>query len=83
MPRNACGSAKKRFVISGGFGSFTDNTLTLLADSVDFADSVNRDAFARDREAALKVIQSSHSDTAEWSAAKAQLARIEALEALH
>ncbi|MCB0353042.1 MAG: ATP synthase F1 subunit epsilon [Bdellovibrionales bacterium] len=79
----ASGSKKvQRMVVSGGFVSFSENKLTVLADSLDDLSSVNRDSYASDRGVLQKVVEAGSLDDVETIAAKAKLDRIEAIDQL-
>lgn len=69
-------------VVSGGFCSFSNDTLTILADAVDFPDSVDRDAVMRERPELEKVLLEHDTNSAEWVRARSKLSRVEALQSL-
>lgn len=71
-----------RLVISGGFCNFNDDTLTILADSIDMIDTVDREAYAKDRQKFSETLSGGDASSAEWNFAKEQLARIEAIDAM-
>ena len=74
--------AAKRMVVSGGFCSFQDGVLTILADSVDFADSIDKDAYATERDELADFINQGHSQDPERIVAREKLLRIEAIDKL-
>ena len=76
------GGQSKKLVVSGGFCSFADDVLTVLADTVDLPESVDRASYANDRAGLNKVLQGGDSTDPQWLAAQQKLARIEALDQL-
>ncbi len=72
----------QRMVVSGGFCTFTDHSLVVLADSVDTPTGINRDTYAAKRQELTKAIESGTSYEPEWHLAKENLARIEAIDRL-
>ena len=76
------GSSAKRLVISGGFCSFSNNTLTILADMVDMPDKVDRETYSKGRGQYQKTIEQGNTRDPEFDYAKQQLARIEAIDTL-
>lgn len=75
-------SQATRLVISGGFCTFSGNTFVILADSVDFAESVNRTTYDTERDALSKVVDTSSTFTGEWQQAQEKLQRIGAIDKL-
>ena len=77
------GGGPARRVVSGGFCSFTDNVLTILADSYDSRESIG-DArqLEAEKQTLAKVLQEGNTYDAEWSRAREKLLRIEAIESL-
>jgi len=78
----ATSSESVRVVISGGFCTFSDNTLSVLADSVDTPESVAGGAYSSEREKLLEVMKSSGPQDTEWVIAQSKLARIDAIDRL-
>lgn len=76
------GSERKRAVISGGFCSFSNNTLAVLSDSIDTTESVDPDRYSTEREALRSFVAGSDGYSDEWAIAAAKLARIDAIEKL-
>lgn len=72
----------KRFVVSGGFVNLVDDKVTLLADSVDFLDSVDRDDYAQRREELRKILDVGNTLDPSYHHAKNDFARIEAIDRL-
>ncbi|MCB0321796.1 MAG: F0F1 ATP synthase subunit epsilon [Bdellovibrionales bacterium] len=72
----------ERVVISGGFTSFENNTLLVLSDSADNRDSVNLDTYAVQRQELGETLESQIVGSVEWTRAKAELDRIEAIDEL-
>ena len=71
-----------RLVVSGGFANFTDDGLSILADSVDTLDSVDRERYADEREEITAFLKDKDTNDAEWQYAAERLARIEAIDRL-
>ena len=72
----------KRLVISQGFCSFQNDELIVLTDKVIFADTVNKSAFAVDREALKSTVADGAQTSPEWVVANNKLKEIEAIETL-
>ena len=74
--------SSKRLVISGGFCTFRGESMTILADAVYRADTVDS-GYASERQKHADTLKSPL-DTAslEWQVAKEKLARIEAIDEL-
>jgi len=69
-------------VVSGGFCNDSEDVLTILADSVDFPDSVDRENYDSERKNLMQIIETSNSEEPRWKDAKSRLNRIEALDDL-
>jgi len=72
--------APKRFVVSEGFVSFSDNTLTLLADHTDFAEDIDQQSYSSQRADFEKLIKSGNTLDPDHKFAVIGLKRIEAIE---
>lgn len=72
----------KRLVISEGFCTFGNDELTVLADDVLFPETVDKDAYIREREDALTLIAAGHCDDPERVQAGERLNYIQAVEQL-
>ena len=79
---SAAGGETKKVVVAGGFCQCGDSTLTVLADTVDFADSIDTAKYGADRAELQKLIDHEDSQTPQWQVAKERLARIEAIDKL-
>jgi len=71
-----------KLVIAGGFCSFSDEHLTVLADAVDAPENVDRSTYGAERANLQKVLQGGDSSDPQWAVAQQKLARIEALDQL-
>jgi len=69
-------------VISGGFCNDSEDVLTILADSVDFPDTIDRENYANDREKLKGILDTINSSEPRWQDAQTRLSRIEALDEL-
>lgn len=76
------GKSPHRFVISGGFSSFNDNTLLLLTDTADSLSTVDKDQYAAKRSELTKILSEHIVDSPEWNRARVALSRIEAIDEL-
>ena len=74
--------SKKRVVVSGGFCNFSGDSLTLLADSIDFPENIDRSNYGKDRAALESVIKEGNAGSPEFQAASDKLARIDAIDRL-
>ena len=72
----------QRLVISGGFCSFADGTFTILADSVDRLETVDRANYDKERAELSKFVQTGDSLNPDFQLAQEKLARIEAIDKL-
>ena len=70
----------KQTVISSGFCSFADNSLVILADSIDLPDTLDKDTYAEKRQELKSKIEKLSAYDPEWSVAKAKLERIKAID---
>ncbi len=71
-----------RLVISEGFASYSDGTLTILADSADRDEDIDRDHYADNRTELSKTLEEGYSEDPEWKLARVKLSRIEAIDQL-
>jgi len=71
-----------KMVVSGGFCTFSNETLTILADSVDLAENLKKANFDSDRTKLEAIVQAGDTANPEWMRAKSQLARIDAIQSL-
>lgn len=78
----SAGGQSVKMVLSGGFASFTGNVFTILADSVDSRESVDKATYATRRAEYQKVVDEGNTYTPEWELAKEKLARLNAIDAL-
>lgn len=74
--------SEKSLVVAGGFSSYTDGCLTILADSADFADSIDLDSYSEERSALKEKVSGTSTFEPEWAFASKELARIEAIDKL-
>ena len=75
--------AVKRYVISGGFASFSESGITILADSIDSKESaLDIEKLKGEKPALSKLLSDGNTASAEWMRAKERLARIESIESL-
>jgi F-type H+-transporting ATPase subunit epsilon len=72
----------RRIVVSGGFCNFVNEQLVILADSVDQAESVNRETYAQDRPALSKMVLEMSGDDPKVVYARQALARMDAIDHL-
>lgn len=72
----------EKVVVCGGFCQYGDGTLTILADTVDFAGSVDTAKYGAERAELQKIIEHEDSQSHQWQVAKERLARIEAIDRL-
>ncbi len=75
-------SEKIRVVISGGFCTFANDSFSILVDSVDFADKVDKSKFPSAREKLEHTLSVGDTQDPEWQKARTELTRIEAVEQL-
>lgn len=71
-----------RMVLCGGFGTFSSDTLTILADSVDLPGKTDKTKFSAQREKFQATLNAGDALDPQWQLAKDGLARLEALERL-
>jgi F-type H+-transporting ATPase subunit epsilon len=74
--------AKNRIVVSGGFASFSSDVLTILADAVFVAETLDKTAYAKDRAELERLVQNSSTYSVEWQTAHEKLQRVEAIDTL-
>jgi F-type H+-transporting ATPase subunit epsilon len=72
----------EKVVVSGGFCQFGNGTLTILADTVDFASSIDTAKYSAKRAELQKLIEHEDCQSQQWQVAKERLARIEAIDRL-
>ncbi|MCB0311496.1 MAG: hypothetical protein KDD42_09685, partial [Bdellovibrionales bacterium] len=72
----------QRMVISGGVCTFVAGTFTVLADSADTLDSVDRENYSAERQELKQLVDQGKTLDPEWAVARAKLARIEAIDEL-
>lgn len=72
----------KRLVLSGGFTNVSENKVTILADSIDLIDGVDRNNYAEKRSEYTELVANGVYDEPECVHARTQLARIEAIDKL-
>jgi len=70
----------KRFVVSEGFLSFSNDTLTFLADRADFVDKVDTDSYTEHKAAYEKLIKNGDTLDPDYNFALVELKRIDAIE---
>ncbi|WKZ57669.1 MAG: ATP synthase F1 subunit epsilon [Bdellovibrionota bacterium] len=75
------GSSRK-FVIAGGFCSFGDQVLQILADSVDTKEEIDMERYGKDRKELETLVAHGSTYTPEWQQASKKLHRIEAIDRL-
>lgn len=71
-----------KLVVSGGFCTFGDGVMTVLADSVDTLETVDRQGYAKEREALLEEVKGGGDVDPLWRLAQEKLARLDAIERL-
>ena len=76
------GGKARRLVVSGGFCNFVNEELVVLADSVDQADTVDREHYAQDRSALSKMVLEMSADDPKVVYARQALARMDAIDQL-
>lgn len=76
------GGASRKLAVAGGFCTFVEDTMTVLADWAMPPDEVNRGTYAADRDKLAAVIKDSSSWEPAWDSAREKLARIEAIDAV-
>jgi ATP synthase F1 epsilon subunit len=74
--------ATTHLVVTGGFCTFTDETMNVLADAVDTLDSVDRQSYGKDREALQEQLKGGGESDPQWILAQEKLARLEAIDRL-
>ena len=72
----------KRLVISGGFCTYSSGTLTLLADSANLPDQIDKDSYAEKRSELTNVVETTDASDPAWEFAKQELDMIEAIDRL-
>jgi F-type H+-transporting ATPase subunit epsilon len=65
------GAAKHYLAISGGYAEVLNNTMTVLADTAEYADEINVERARQTKERAEKQMQQLNPDDKEFIAAKA------------
>lgn len=76
------GGATKKCLVSGGVVTFSDNTLTLLADTVDTPESFDTAPLGEDLTVLKAELDSLSLFDPEWEMLSNKVARLEALKAL-
>ena len=76
------GTASKRMVVSGGFATFSSDTLTILADAVDLPGKIDKKSLSAQREKFQATIDAGDTLIPQWQQAKNELARLDAIERL-
>ena len=69
-------------VVSGGFLSVSGETATVLTESFDTVESIDRASYDAERSGLLSVVQSQDTRSAEWAHAREKLQRLEAIDSL-
>lgn len=72
----------RRIVVAGGLCTFAGNTLKLLADSVDTAESVDKVSYARERAELEQRMETIGEIDPEYGLLSQKLSRIQAIDAL-
>jgi F0F1-type ATP synthase epsilon subunit len=72
----------KKCLVSGGIATFSNNTLTLLADTVDNPDSLDTAPLSEDLTLLKAELEALSLFEPEWEALSQKIARIEALKQL-
>ena len=78
----AKGGATRKVALAGGFCTFVEDTMTVLADWATLPDEVNKSTYAVEREKLAGVVRESSSWEPAWDTAREKLARIEAIDAV-
>ena len=71
-----------RMVLCGGFGTFSADTLTILADTVDLPGKTDKQKLASQRDKFQATLAAGDALDPQWQLAKDGLARLEALDRL-
>jgi F0F1-type ATP synthase epsilon subunit len=71
-----------KLVVSGGFCTFSEGVMTVLADSVDTAETVDRQGYAKERDALIEQMKGGGDIDPQWLLAQEKLARIDAIDRL-
>jgi F0F1-type ATP synthase epsilon subunit len=69
-------------VVTGGFCTFADGAMNVLADGVDTLESVDRQSYGKDRDSLLEQSKGGGENDPQWILARERLARIEAIDRL-
>lgn len=72
----------KEIAVTGGFASFDNNTLSILADDVVMRETVDLETYAEKRSELEKVVTEGSGYDPEWQAASQKLAWIEVIDQL-
>ena len=75
------GQSPRKVAVAGGFCTFADETLTVLADWAVLPEDVNRNSYAAERDSLSAVVKDASTWESSWAAARDKLARIEAIDA--
>jgi F-type H+-transporting ATPase subunit epsilon len=75
-------SSERRMVISGGFLSFNDNQLEIIADSLDTLESIDRATYSNKRNELEKLLADKPTFDPDYLSARAQISRIDAIDLL-
>ena len=70
----------RRMLISGGVCSFVDDTLTVLADQVEGPEDIDRQGYAKERPALIKLLSEGSSEDQDRIDAAKKLRRIENID---
>jgi F0F1-type ATP synthase epsilon subunit len=79
---NAGGSSSKRCIVSGGICTFSNNVLTLLADTVDLPESLDLSPLNQDVGLLEAQLESLSLFDPEWELLSQKVARINAIKSL-
>ena len=82
MSLTETGGQTIKMVLAGGFCTFADGVMTVLADAVDTAETVDRQSYAKEREALIEQTKSGGEIDPQWTLALEKLARIDAIDRL-
>jgi len=74
--------ATSKLVVGGGFCTYSDGVMTVLADMVDTAETVDRQGYAKERDTLIEQMKGGGEVDPEWLLAQEKLAWIDAIDRL-
>lgn len=75
-------SGSKKVVLSGGFVTFENNVLEVLADNIDTLENNSKEILLKDKNNLENIASSNPVGSLEWDEATSKLKRLQAIEAL-